>query len=221
MTVRHRVVRRYSAAAVALVAVGVSGCGIRTTEGPVGAGNPAVRASQSSIPQPGEGRHDVFLVRNNLLVPVARSGALPLGDAAPAGERSARIDRLLTDLWQGPTETEAAQGYSTGVPFSGVKTIPLAEDDPPQLVRLDIQLGTLAKTALGQIVCTLQAASGPGAGMVLLAGRRGGPEKHQCTTYQSDMGKPPAPREPSIRPPAQSNAAVREEHRQEYETLTP
>lgn len=148
----------------------VSGCGIRATEGPINAGDPARRPSTpGNAAGPGTSKHAIYLVRDGRPQAVQRGGAVVLPTPDPNAprptspldpERRSLIVRLLLELGQGPSAEEAAQGWTTALPPGGVKPADPLAADPADLVRLDVaSLDALDPLALGQIVCTLQHAA--------------------------------------------------------------
>jgi hypothetical protein len=188
-----------SRARVALVAgvavVGLlTGCGIRATEGPINAGEPARQpAPQDTSVLPGVAEHVIYLVRDGRPQQVHRGDAVDLattGSGAtrvPAPDdplRMSLIDRLLRELVKGPTAEEAAQGWSTALPSGGVGLANPAAGDPADLVRLDLDsFAALSPLALGQIVCTLQSAAKTSS--VSLGARTGPGRTHQCATFEN------------------------------------
>lgn len=165
------------------VLAALTSCGIRPTEGPVGAGKPASRLGPSQSQPPGSERHIVYLVRDNRLQALPRAGRLVLRPSEGTTDRARtdQVNRLLEELHLGPNDAEALDGYTTALPAGGVIAAAPAAGDPSALIRLDAPLGALATTALGQVVCTFQSASG--GETVLLAGRRGRPETYRCEDY--------------------------------------
>ncbi|MCF2529795.1 hypothetical protein [Yinghuangia soli] len=187
-------------------AVLLAGCGIRATEGPINAGDPATRpqgaTATQAVPQ-----HQIYLVREGRPQPVPRGDAVDLQLPGPGATRSAaagdplrmsQIDRLLRELAKGPNPEEAAQGWSTALPPGGVRLAEPLAGDPADLVRLDLDsFGAIDALALGQIVCTLQHASR--AKEVPLAGRAGPGKPQQCAAFQAvSVGPPPANGKPSV-----------------------
>ncbi|MFE5333241.1 hypothetical protein ACFRCG_43335 [Embleya sp. NPDC056575] len=166
------------------VLAALTSCGIRPTEGPVGAGKPANRTAPSVQSQlPGSERHIVYLVKDNRLQALPRAGRLQLrpSEAVPDRPRTDQLNQLLEELHLGPNDAEALDGYTTALPAGGLVAAERREGDPPTLFRLDAPLAALATIALGQVVCTLQSASG--GNTVLLAGRRTAPEQYRCESY--------------------------------------
>ncbi|MGC0420549.1 hypothetical protein [Embleya sp. AB8] len=166
------------------VLAALTSCGIRPTEGPVGAGKPANRIAPSAQSQlPGSERHIVYLVKDNRLQALPRPGRLQLrpGDAVPDKSRTDQLNQLLEELHLGPNDAEALGGYTTALPAGGLIAAERQPGDPPTLFRLDVPLSALATIALGQVVCTLQSASG--GDTVQLASRRMPPENYRCENY--------------------------------------
>lgn len=180
----------------------VAGCGIRATEGPINAGDPARRPSTpGNGAGPGTSKHAIYLVRDGRPQAVQRGGAvvLPTPDlntARPTSpndpERRSLIVRLLLELGQGPSAEEAAQGWSTALPPGGVKPADPLPGDPVDLVRLDVaSLGALDPLALGQIVCTLQhaAKSHP----IKFGARTGAGAAQNCASFETPSAAAPRP----------------------------
>ncbi|HSA52716.1 MAG TPA: hypothetical protein VLH10_21735 [Yinghuangia sp.] len=178
----------------------VAGCGIRATEGPINAGDPARRPStQGNTASPGTANHAIYLIRDGRPQAVQRGGAVVLPTPArntmrPTSphdpERWSLIVRLLLELGQGPSADEAAQGWSTALPPGGVKPADPLPNDPVELVRLDLaSLDALDPLALGQIVCTLQhaAKSHP----ISFGARQGPGVAQDCAAFGSTPAAPP------------------------------
>jgi hypothetical protein len=182
------------------VLAALSSCGIRPTEGPVGAGKPANRTAPSAQAQlPGSERHIVYLVKDNRLQALPRAGRLQLrpGEGAADRTRTDQVNQLLEELHLGPDDAEALDGYTTALPAGGLVAAPQRDGDPPTLFRLDAPLSALATVALGQVVCTLQSASG--GDTVLLSGRRGTAETYRCESYLDMSRKTPGATPPTNR----------------------
>ncbi|MYW06337.1 hypothetical protein [Streptomyces sp. SID3343] len=180
------------------VLAALSSCGIRPTEGPVGAGKPANRTTPSAQAQlPGTERHIVYLVKDNRLQALPRTGRLQLRPAEGNADRvrAEQVNQLLEELHLGPNDAEALDGFTTGLPAGGLVAAPQRDGDPPTLFRLDAPLSALATVALGQVVCTLQSASG--GDTVLLSGRRGTAEAYRCESYLDMSRKVPGAVSPS------------------------
>lgn len=178
-----------------------AGCGIRATEGPINAGDPARRPSTAGTGTgPGTSKHAIYLVRDGRPQAVQRGGAvvLPTPDQSTSRptspndpERRSLIVRLLLELGQGPSAEETAQGWSTALPPGGVKPADPLPSDPVDLVRLDVaSLATLDPLALGQIVCTLQhaAKSHP----INFAARTGPGIPQDCASFETPAAAPRA-----------------------------
>ncbi|WTW97126.1 hypothetical protein OG216_28875 [Streptomycetaceae bacterium NBC_01309] len=204
---------RRSRRAVALVGVvGAAallvGCGIRETEGPINAGEPAKRP-QGTATSPVLAMHSIYLVRNGRPAPVLRGDAV---DLPVPGQNTTRqpspgdplrmslIDRLLRELARGPNAEEAAQGWTTRLPAGGVKLAEPFAEDPAALIRLDLAAVTeLDPVALGQVVCTLEHAAKSAS--VLLAGRTGPGRPLTCATFEDGpLGPEGGPPPPSATP---------------------
>lgn len=181
-------------------AVLVSGCGIRSTEGPINAGDPATRPLGATSTQ-AVAQHLIYLVREGRPQPVPRGDAVDLQVPPPGSTRipmpgdplrMSQIDRLLRELAKGPNAEEAAQGWSTALPPGGVGLAEPQPGDPVELVRLDQdRAGGIDPLALGQIVCTLQHAAR--ATDVTLAGRTGPGKPQQCAAFQTSSPFPSPP----------------------------
>ncbi|MGW0657769.1 hypothetical protein [Streptodolium elevatio] len=220
-TASPRTVGRYRRSRRTLALVGVVGaaallvgCGIRETEGPINAGEPAKRP-QGTATSPVLAMHSIYLVRNGRPAPVLRGDAV---DLPVPGQNSTRqpvpgdplrmslIDRLLRELGHGPNAEEAAAGWTTRLPVGGVKLAEPVAEDPAILIRLDLAaVSELDPVALGQVVCTLQHAAKSAS--VLLAGRTGPGRPLSCATFEDgplgpEAGPPPTPSAPSATPSA-------------------
>ncbi|MFF7246519.1 hypothetical protein ACFZBU_21725 [Embleya sp. NPDC008237] len=206
------------------VLAALTSCGIRPTEGPVGAGKPANRTAPSAQSHlPGSERHIVYLVKDNRLQALPRGGRLLLrpGETAPDKARTDQVNQLLEELHLGPNDAEALDGYTTALPAGGLAAADRREGDPPALFRLDAPLSALATIALGQVVCTLQSASG--GDTVLLAGRRTAPESYRCESYLDISRKNAATPSPGTRPGGSPSAFEKDwpQARPSGKTLTP
>ncbi|MEU0933349.1 hypothetical protein [Embleya sp. NPDC005971] len=189
------------------VLAALTSCGIRPTEGPVGAGKPANRTAPSAQNQlPGSERHIVYLVKDNRLQALPRGGRLLLrpSEVVPDKARTDQVNQLLEELHLGPDDAEALEGYTTALPAGGLTAADRREGDPPALFRLDAPLSALATIALGQVVCTLQSASG--GETVLLAGRRTAPESYRCESYLDISRKNATTPTPASRTPGSPSA---------------
>lgn len=206
------------------VLAALTSCGIRPTEGPVGAGKPASRTAPSAQSRlPGSERHIVYLVKDNRLQALPRGGRLVLrpAEAAPDKPRTDQVNQLLEELHLGPNDAEALEGYTTALPAGGLVAADRREGDPPTLFRLDAPLSALATIALGQVVCTLQSASG--GDTVLLAGRRTPPESYRCENYLDISRKTTATPSPAARASGPPSAFDKDwpQSRPSGKTLTP
>ncbi|WP_436773440.1 hypothetical protein [Yinghuangia sp. YIM S09857] len=169
----------------------LAACGIRETEGPINAGEPAKRP-QGTATSPVLAMHSIYLVRNGRPAPVLRGDAVDLpvpghnstrqpGPGDPL--RMSLIDRLLRELARGPNAEEAAAGWTTRLPTGGVRLAEPVTDDPAVLIRLDLASVTdLDPLALGQVVCTLEHAGSSAS--VLLAGRTGPGRALTCAAFE-------------------------------------
>lgn len=189
--------------AAGLLALMLSGCGIRATQVPTDFGPAPSRAGcalsgEDIATQNAPGVPvQVFVLCSKQLVEVGRTLALPEG--APDAERRVLVAQgLLDELSELPSEAEEQAGYETSVQAGLAVTGPL-RDDPEDALRLSAAPEDLQRTALAQIVCTFvdSAAAAEGAGSVVLGGPRGTPlHRYECT---SDVRSDPNAQDPPPR----------------------
>lgn len=191
-------------AGVALLAVVVSGCGIRTTSVPVDAG-----AAPSRLPCSVSG-DDVASQVGEQGVPVrvylecasgleAVDRTVPrTDDKNPRGSRVAVAQALLNQLLAEPSAGEREAGFATYV--QGPLTVSAGrEGDPEGALRLSRQPEDLHAAALSQIVCTY-AENGVTAdgGTALLGGPGPYPvRRYACTAGLKERPDSAAPTRPS------------------------
>lgn len=189
-----------AALAAAVLAAALAGCGIRSTDGPINAGEPAKRPAPGTATTAPVAQHQIYLIREGRPQPVPRGDAVDIQVPAPGATRIAApgdplrmslIDRLLRELAKGPSSAEAAQGWTTAVPAGGIGLAEPQPGDPADLVRLDVDnVAALNPLALGQIVCTLQRAAKTEG--LPLAGRTGPARAEQCAAYQKAPAAAPS-----------------------------
>ncbi|GAA3621019.1 hypothetical protein ACG5V6_05410 [Streptomyces chitinivorans] len=200
MSTTRRTAPGLRASAVALAALALGGCGIRSTPVPVDAGPAPSRASCTAPAvederDPGDGgvRADVFLVCGGNVSAVERTVA-PGGsepDPEPGSEPGpeARLEtarELLRELRRNPSRAEREAGFGSSVP-GDLEIDGPGDGDPGQTLRLSRDPGGLPSFALAQIVCTLTGTAAVGRdGSVVLGGpaRDGGgepPLRYSCT----------------------------------------
>ncbi|MFD4372306.1 hypothetical protein [Streptomyces sp. NPDC058486] len=175
---------RLRTAAVAALAVLVTGCGIRTTSVPVDAGAAPSRVPcnvpEAAAPGPGVPVR-AFLVCGSQLEPVDRRSPQP--EDKVSGDPVRTATALLAQLLADPSEAERQAGFTTAVraPLSVEGGRP---GDPEGTLRLSRQPEDLAPAALSQLVCTFaESSAGAGGHTVLLAGPGAYPPKrYRCTT---------------------------------------
>ncbi|CAL9298281.1 hypothetical protein [Streptomyces sp. SudanB182_2057] len=194
MTIRRLV-------ALPLLAVLLTGCGIRATEVPTdfGAAPSRVpcsltgpdRSTQSSRGVPVQ----VFLLCGASLVAVDRT--VPVPEGTPDAKRRVIVAQgLLDQLAASPSAAERSAGYTTYVPGAlGVRGP--GPKDPEDALRLSTAPSRLTSYALAQLVCTLSdSAATEGDGSVILGGPDAGPpRRYECTDEVRD--RPAGTRPPS------------------------
>lgn len=184
--------------AIPLLAVLVTGCGIRSTEVPTDFGAAPSRVpcalsgpdltTQSSQGVPAQ----IFLVCGSQLVTVERTVTIPSGKAETDRVRVAQA--LLEELAETPTASERQAGYSTSV-RDGM-TVTARRKDPRAALRLSIPPEDLTSYALAQLVCTLAgSAAASDDGSVTLGGPGSGAlRRYECTDEaRSRPGTEPVP----------------------------
>jgi hypothetical protein len=173
--------------AVPLLAVLVTGCGIRSTQVPTDFGPAPSRvpcalsapdiSTQSSHGVPVQ----VFLLCSAQLVTVDRSVRIADG-TAEAKRRVLVAQALLDELAEAPSTPEEQAGYTTDV--RGGMTVGGPHDgDPEDTLRLSTRPEDLTSTALAQIVCTFSdSAAARDDGSVVLGGPAPAPlRSYECT----------------------------------------
>ncbi|MGW7608511.1 hypothetical protein ACWGKW_14795 [Streptomyces sp. NPDC054766] len=173
--------------AVPLLAVLVSGCGIRSTQVPTDFGPAPSRvpcalsgpdiSTQSSHGVPVQ----VFLLCSAQLVTVDRSVRIADG-TAEAARRILVAQALLDELAEAPSTPEEQAGYTTDV--RGGMTVSGPHDgDPEDTLRLSTSPEDLTSTSLAQIVCTFSdSAAARDDGSVVLGGPAPAPlRSYECT----------------------------------------
>lgn len=186
--------------ALPLLAVLLTGCGIRATEVPTDFG-PApsrVRCSLSEADVSTQASRglpvQVFLLCGSSLVAVDRT--VRVADGTADSERRVLVAQgLLDQLAQSPSAAEKEAGYSTYV-RGGMNVNGPRSGDPEDTLRLSTAPGDLSSYALAQIVCTFSdSAAAEGDGSVVL----GGPDNTPLRTYEctDDVRSRPEKRPPS------------------------
>ncbi|MFG2310706.1 hypothetical protein ACGFS9_18830 [Streptomyces sp. NPDC048566] len=182
-----------------LLALLLSGCGIRSTQvptdfGPAPSRVPCAlsgqdRASSSSGGVPVQ----VFLVCSGQLVTVDRSVRIP--DGTTEAERRVLVAQaLLDELAETPSTAEQQAHYSTDV-RGGMTVGGPHGRDPEDALRLSTSPADLTSTALSQVVCTFSdSAAARDDGTVVL----GGPAPGALRTYTCT---PEARASPAAEPP--------------------
>ncbi|MCZ9340192.1 hypothetical protein NGM37_20745, partial [Streptomyces sp. TRM76130] len=144
--------------ALPVLAVLLTGCGIRATEVPTDFG-PAPSRVRCSLAEPdaatGLARGvavRVSLLCGSSLVTVDRTLRVPAGSAG-AEHRLAVARGLLSELAAPPSAAETAARYTTDVP-GGITVSGPRDGDPDTALRLSTAPGDLTSYALAQVVCT-------------------------------------------------------------------
>ncbi|MFJ9039228.1 hypothetical protein ACIRF8_21855 [Streptomyces sp. NPDC102406] len=142
---------------LALTAVLLSGCGIRSTEVPTDFGAAPTRVGCSlsgangvEARAAGEFGVQVFLVCTSQLVTVDRTVTVPRDRTS---DRVGVAQELLAQLARPLTAKEKQAGYTTDV-GSGTKVSGPRDGDPADALRLNTPPDDLSPYALAQIVCT-------------------------------------------------------------------
>ncbi|MGW0530593.1 hypothetical protein [Streptomyces sp. NPDC003032] len=147
-----------AAAATAVLAAALAGCGIRSTEvptdfGPAPSRVPCVQSGSSIASQSGSGVPvEVFLVCAAQLVSVDRTVRVHEDKATTDRVRIAQA--LLDELASPPSESEKQAGLATDV-RGGTTVSGPADGDPEEALRFSTPPQDLSAFALAQIVCTL------------------------------------------------------------------
>ncbi|MFI5607812.1 GerMN domain-containing protein [Amycolatopsis sp. NPDC051903] len=144
---------RRVAAAILLVALTATACGVRPSGAIPGGDAP----SGPAAPEIDRARDSVYFVADGSLTQVQRDGTDLTGAAA------------INALAQGPTPAEQADGLTTEVPRSVVPATVLTSAGGT-VVQLSSSVTALSDLAVRQIVCTLRNQSPPGARFILTGG---------------------------------------------------
>ncbi|MBW5425303.1 hypothetical protein GKQ77_27705 [Streptomyces sp. BG9H] len=150
-----------AAAATAVLAAALAGCGIRSTEvptdfGPAPSRVPCVMSGSSIASQSGSGVPvEVFLVCAAQLVSVDRTVRVRENEADETVTDRVRIAQsLLDELAAPPSDPEKQAGLATDV-RAGARVSGPADGDPEDTLRFSTPPEDLSAFALAQIVCTL------------------------------------------------------------------
>ncbi|MFB7494243.1 hypothetical protein ACFC09_05965 [Streptomyces sp. NPDC056161] len=173
--------------AVPVLAVLLTGCGIRATQVPTDFGGAPSRVPCSlSEPDPSAQTTrgvpvQVFLLCGSSLVTVDRSVTVPDG-TADSRRRVLVAQALLDQLARTPSEGERNTGYTTYVRGGMTVSGPRAKD-PEDTLRLSTAPEQLTSYALAQIVCTFSdSTAAEGDGSVILGGPDGEPlRRYECS----------------------------------------
>ncbi|MFE2073370.1 hypothetical protein [Streptomyces misionensis] len=180
-------VRRRGLLALPLLAVLLTGCGIRATQvptdfGPAPSRVPCSLAGPDLATQTSQGVPvQVFLLCRESLVAVDRTVRVPEG--TPDARRRVMVAQgLLDELAATPSPAERSAGYTTRVPGSLTVSGP-APHDPEDTLRLGTPPSRLPSAALAQLVCTLSDSAATEAdGSVVLGGPAPSPlHRYACT----------------------------------------
>ncbi|KFG74036.1 hypothetical protein [Streptomyces mutabilis] len=186
MTVRRLPVRP-GPAVLGVLALLLTGCGIRSTEVPTDFG-PAPSRVRCSLAEPDASERtvpgvpvQVFLLCGSSLVAVDRTMQVPEA-AAGSGRRVTVAQGLLDELTEAPSAAEKQAGHTTDVRSEVAVTGPRT-GDPEDTLRLSTAPDDLTSYALAQIVCTFSdSAAAEGDGSVILAGPSDAPaRRYSCT----------------------------------------
>ena len=182
-----RVVRVRRLLALPVLALLLSGCGIRPTEVPTDFGGAPSRVP-CSLSEPDLSTQtsrgvpvQVFLLCGSSLGTVDRTVHVPEG-TVDAKRRVIVAQGLLDELAQTPSASEKQAGYATHVP-GGMTVSGPRPRDPEDTLRLSSSPSGLTAYALAQIVCTLSdSAAAEGDGSVVLGGPGNEPlRRYDCT----------------------------------------
>ncbi|GAA4805576.1 hypothetical protein [Streptomyces ziwulingensis] len=173
--------------ALPVLAVLLTGCGIRATEVPTEFGPAPSRvrcspAEPDASPPPAPGiAVQAFLLCGSSLAAVDRTVRVPDG-TADAARRILVAQGLLDQLAAGPSAAEREAGYTTDV-RAGASVVGPRPGDPEDTLRLSTAPGDLTSYALAQIVCTFSdSAAAEGDGSVVLGGPgERAPRRYACT----------------------------------------
>ncbi|WP_199809510.1 hypothetical protein [Streptomyces sp. NRRL S-920] len=175
-----------AAAATAVLAAALAGCGIRSTEvptdfGPAPSRVPCVMSGSAIASQSGSGVPvEVFLVCAAQLVAVDRTVRVDEDKAATDRVRIAQA--LLDELAAPPSESEKQAGLATDV-RGGVRVSGPAGGDPEDTLRFSTPPEDLSAFALAQIVCTLADSAAAAEDQTVIMGGPGGDplRRYSCT----------------------------------------
>ncbi|WUG37176.1 hypothetical protein OHN74_27765 [Streptomyces sp. NBC_00459] len=176
-----------------VLAVLLTGCGIRATEVPTDFGPAPSRVPCSLSDVADSSAPDVaaettagvpvrvFLLCASQLVTVDRAVRVPDG-TAEAERRVLVAQGLLDELARTPSANETGAGYTTDV-RGGMSVDGPGPGDPKDALRLSTSPADLASYALAQIVCTFSdSAAAEGDGSVVLGGPDTDPlRRYTCT----------------------------------------
>ncbi|MFJ3665999.1 hypothetical protein ACIPSE_06065 [Streptomyces sp. NPDC090106] len=174
--------------AVPLLAVLLTGCGIRATEVPTDFG-PAPSHVNCSASEPEVSTQSsrglpvqVFLLCGSSLVAVDRTVSVEDDGTEDPRRRVMVAQELLNQLASAPSAAEKESGYATTV-RDGMTVSGPRREDPDDTLRLSYPPDALGATALAQIVCTFSdSAAAEGDGSVVLGGPDDAPlRSYECT----------------------------------------
>ncbi|APY86708.1 hypothetical protein DCW30_28615 [Streptomyces alfalfae] len=193
--------RRIRAAVVtAVLAAGLAGCGIRSTEvptdfGPAPSRVPCLMSGSSIASQSGsEVPVQVFLVCAAQLVTVDRAVRVHEGKATTDRVRIAQA--LLDELAASPSEGEKQAGFATDV-RGGITVSGPARGEPEEAVRLSRPPQDLSAFALAQIVCTLADSAASAEDQTVIMGGPGGDPLRRYTCAPEVRSRPGSAEPPS------------------------
>ncbi|MFJ4687618.1 hypothetical protein ACIQNG_02430 [Streptomyces sp. NPDC091377] len=179
--------RRCRVLALPVLAVLLTGCGIRATEVPTDFGAAPSRAHCTPAGPEVTARAapgfpaQVFLLCRSSLVTVDRQVAAVPQNTTEAVRRVQVAQGLLDQLAEAPSAAEKEAGYTTEVPEGLVVSGPHGRD-PGETLRLSVPPADLTAYALSQIVCTFSdSEAAEGDGSVVLGGPRNAVLRYECT----------------------------------------
>jgi hypothetical protein len=173
--------------ALPVLALLLTGCGIRATEVPTDFG-PAPSRVRCSLSEPDVSTQasrglpvQVFLLCGSSLVAVDRTVRVPDG-TADSERRVLVAQELLDELAATPSAAEKEAGYTTDV-RGGMTVSGPRPGDPSDALRLSTPPGDLTSYSLAQLVCTFSdSAAAEGDGSVTLGGPAATPlRRYECT----------------------------------------
>ncbi|MGX7757957.1 hypothetical protein ACWQ06_04710 [Streptomyces angustmyceticus] len=190
MTPTRRNGRR--AAAAAVLALAVAGCGIRGTSVPVDAGGAPSRVSckAPAIPASPDASGEststiVYLVCGSALAQVER--AVPPAKGADPRLPTARA--LLDELRRKPSADEEKAGFSSALP-PDLRVSGPRDGDPSDALRLSIRPDDLPSFALAQLVCTYGASTALGRTHAAVLGGPGDDTAHRYDCSADVLANP-------------------------------